>query len=55
MAMPFSMRSNKYKRGIIEPLTAGLLTAVMISVAITVFVWGEPFLRKSEAISVLEN
>ncbi|MBI2076025.1 MAG: hypothetical protein HYT72_02120 [Candidatus Aenigmarchaeota archaeon] len=55
MAMPFSMRSRKYKRGIIEPLTAGALTMLMIGVAITVFVWGEPFLRKSEAVSVLES
>ena len=42
-------------KGIIEPLTAGALTMLMIGVAITVFVWGEPFLRKSEAVSVLES
>ena len=42
-------------KGIIEPLTAGALTMLMIGVAITVFVWGEPFLRKSESVSVLES
>ena len=49
------LRDRRYRKGVIEPLTAGLLTAIMIAVSITVFVWGEPFLRKSEVISVLEN
>ncbi len=43
------------RKGVVEPLTAGVALLLAISVGVTVFVWGGPFLRKSEAVSVLES